>query len=205
MPSQQLRKILVVGAGGTNIGHHITKALSQDSSFELSILSRAGSKSTYPPNANIITIPDNPTHEDYVHALRGQDAVVSGLGFEGKPTEKALIDAAVEAGVKRFLPSEYGVDNTNPAASGLSPVFKRKADVIEYLKSKERSGLSWTAVPTGMWLDWYAKLLQLLLSLIASTLLTDIAYLGHSIPQSLSSASTSAPTQPNYGRRALTK
>jgi hypothetical protein len=154
MSTNQLRKVLVVGAGGTNIGHHIAKGLSLDSSFSLSILSRAGSKSTYPPNANIITIPDSPTHEDYIRALQGQDAVVSGLGFEGKTTEKALIDAAVEAGVKRFLPSEYGVDNTNPAASGLSPVFRRKADVIEYLRSKEGSGLSWTAVPTGMWLDW---------------------------------------------------
>ena len=158
MASQQLRKVLVVGAGGTNIGHYIATTLSKDSSFELSILSRAGSRSTYPRNAKIITIPNKPTHEDYVLALRGQDAVVSGLGFEGKPTEKALIDAAIEAGVKRFLPSEYGVDNTNPAASGLSPVFKRKADVIEYLKSKEGSGLSWTAVPTGMWLEWYATI-----------------------------------------------
>jgi saccharopine dehydrogenase-like NADP-dependent oxidoreductase len=156
MPSQHLHKVLVVGAGGTNIGHHIAKALSLDSSFELSILSRAGSKSTYPPNAKVITIPDNTTHDDYVRTLRGQDAVVSALGFEGKPTEKALIDAAIEAGVKRFLPSEYGVDNTNPATSGLSPVFRRKADIIEYLKSKEATGLTWTAVPTGMWLDWYA-------------------------------------------------
>jgi hypothetical protein len=162
MSTKQLRKVLVVGAGGTNIGHHIAVALSHDSSFELSILSRAGSKSTYSSNAKVVTIPANPTHEDYVQALRGQDAIVSGLGFDGKPTEKALIDAAVEAGVRRFLPSEYGVDNTNPAASGLSPVFKRKADVIEYLRSKEGSGLSWTAVPTGMWLDWYELLLRLL-------------------------------------------
>jgi saccharopine dehydrogenase-like NADP-dependent oxidoreductase len=155
MTTQQLRKVLVVGAGGTNIGHHIAKALLEDSSFELSILSRAGSKSTYPSNAKVITIPDTPTHDDYVKALQGQDAIVSGLGFEGKPTEKALIDAAIEAGVKRFLPSEYGVDNTNPVASALSPVFKRKADILEYLKSKEATGLSWTAVPTGMWLEWY--------------------------------------------------
>jgi len=155
MPTSQLHKVLLVGAGGTNIGHHIANALSKDASFKLSIISRAGSKSTYPPNANIITIPDHPTHEDYVQALQGQDAVVSGLGFEGKPTEIALIDAAIEAGVKRFLPSEYGVDNTNPVASELSPVFKRKGDVIEYLKSKEGSGLTWTAVPTGMWLDWW--------------------------------------------------
>jgi uncharacterized protein YbjT (DUF2867 family) len=170
MPTPQLQKVLIVGAGGTNIGHHIANALSKDSSFELSIISRAGSKSTYPSNAKVITIPGNPTHDDYVQALQGQDAVVSGLGFEGKPTEKALIDAAVEAGVKRFLPSEYGVDNTNPAASELSPVFKRKADILEYLKSKQATGLSWTAVPTGMWLDWYAFAIYHFFALVELTL-----------------------------------
>ena len=160
MATHQLRKILVVGAGGTNIGHHIARSLANDSSFELSILARAGSKSTYPSNARIITIPSNATHDDYVQALKGQDAVVSGLGFEGKPLEKAIIDAAIEAGVKRFLPSEYGIDNTNPVSSELSPVFKRKADIIEYLKSKEATGLTWTAVPTGMWLEWYTLVIS---------------------------------------------
>jgi len=156
MATHQLRKVLVIGAGGTNIGHHVARALAADSSFELSILSRASSKSTYPSNAKIVAIPDNATHDDYVQAFQGQDAVISCLGFEGKVTEKTIIDAAIEAGVKRFLPSEYGIDNTNSVSRELSPVFKRKADILEYLKSKEATGLTWTAVPTGMWLDWYA-------------------------------------------------
>jgi hypothetical protein len=150
-----LRKVIVVGAGGTNIGHHVAHALAADPSFVLSILSRASSKSTYPSNATIITVPDKAGHGDYVKALQGQDAVVSALGFEGLPTEKAIIDAAIEAGVKRFMPSEFGMDNTNPVSQNLSPVFKLKAGIIEYLKSKEGTGLTWTAVPTGMWLDWY--------------------------------------------------
>jgi hypothetical protein len=150
-----LRKVIIVGAGGTNIGHHVARTLAADPSFELSILSRASSKSTYPSNATIITVPDNAIHEDYVKALQGQDTVVSALGFEGLPTEKLIIDAAIEAGVKRFMPSEYGMDNTNPASQNLSPVFKLKAGIIEHLKSKEGTGLTWTAVPTGMWLDWY--------------------------------------------------
>jgi hypothetical protein len=154
-----LRKVIIVGAGGTNIGHHVARTLAADPSFELSILSRASSKSTYPSNATIITVPDKAGHEDYVKALQGQDTVVSALGFEGLPTEKAIIDAAIEAGVKRFMPSEYGMDNTNPASQNLSPVFKLKAGIIEYLKSKESTGLTWTAVPTGMWLDWYVLFL----------------------------------------------
>lgn len=148
MATQQLRKVLVVGAGGTNIGHHVAKALANDSSFELSILSRAGSKSIYPSNARVVTIPGNATHEDYVQALQGQDAVVSGLGFEGKPTEKAIIDAAVEAGVKRFLPSEYGVDNTNPAASA-EPRLQAQG---RYYRVSEEQGGDWADLDRGP--DW---------------------------------------------------
>lgn len=157
MTALPLRKVIIIDAGGTNIGHHIARALAADLSFELSILARASSKSTYPSNATIITIADKATQEEYVQALRGQDAVVSCLGFESKPMEKALIDAAIEAGVKRFLPSEYGIDNTNPVSRGLSPIFSRKGAMIDYLKSKEDTGLSWTAVLTGMWLDWHVS------------------------------------------------
>ncbi|KAM0713470.1 hypothetical protein Q7P37_010432 [Cladosporium fusiforme] len=154
MTSNPLQNILIIGAGGTNIGHHLALALSSDPSFTLTILSRANSKSTHPPNATILALPSHPTHADYVQAFRGQDAVVSCLGYEGKKSEKALIDAAVQAGVKRFLPSEYGVDNTNSKARELSPVFDMKGEVIEYLREKEGEGLEWTAVPTGMWLEW---------------------------------------------------
>lgn len=155
MPTQPLRNILIIGAGGTNIGHHLALALSADPAFQLSILTRPNSKSTHPPNATLFPNPSNPTHAAYVEAFKDQDAIVSCLGFEGKKSEKAIIDAAVEAGVRRFLPSEYGVDNTDSAARQLSPVFDMKGATIEYLQSKEGSKLEWTAVPTGMLLDWY--------------------------------------------------
>lgn len=89
--------------------------------------------------------------------MRGADALVSAIGFGAIVLEEKLIDAAVDAGVKRFLPSEYGVDNTNPAARKLCPVFDSKGAIIEYLKAKEDTGLTWTAVPTGLWLDWYVN------------------------------------------------
>lgn len=86
--------------------------------------------------------------------MTGQDVLVSAIGFGAIELEKPLIEAAIEAKVKRFLPSEYGVNNTNPVARKLSPVFDAKGKIIEYLKTKESSGLSWTAVSTGLWLDW---------------------------------------------------
>jgi hypothetical protein len=67
-----------------------------------------------------------------------------------------LIDAAVAAGVRRFLPSEFGNDTEQPAVRAL-PVFKPKVAVQEYLKGKAgtgSAGLTYTLVATGPFLDW---------------------------------------------------
>jgi hypothetical protein len=56
--------------------------------------------------------------------------------------------------VKRYLPSEYGLDNLNPKARELNSVFDGKGKVREYLMSKEEMGLEWTAIGCGMWIDW---------------------------------------------------
>lgn len=64
-----------------------------------------------------------------------------------------MIDAAVQAGVKRFIPSEYG-NNTCTAASELVSLYGEKAKVIDYLKKQEHTGLTWTAIHTGQFFDW---------------------------------------------------
>jgi uncharacterized protein YbjT (DUF2867 family) len=141
-------------AGGSNIGHHITRALLSDPTFTVSVLVRSSSSSTYPSGCKIVKISDVPDKNELVTAFRGQNAIVCATNFTHKATEKDAIDAAIEAGVKRFIPSEYGLNNTNPVARALSPVFDIKGHQIEYLKSKESTGLTWTAVATGLWLDW---------------------------------------------------
>lgn len=65
-----------------------------------------------------------------------------------------FIDAAVEAGVKRFVASEYGLNNANPKARALNSVFDDKGRVQEYLREKEREGLTWSSVSCGMWIAW---------------------------------------------------
>ncbi|KIW15389.1 hypothetical protein PV08_05435 [Exophiala spinifera] len=150
-----LRNVVVFGAGGTNIGHHVVKALlAQPESFNVSIISRKSSKSKFPEAAKVHYVDDALPHEELVKAMDGADAVVSAIGFGSLAAEEKLIDAAIEAKVKRFLPSEYGVNNTRPSARALCPVFDAKGGIIDLLKSKESTGLTWTAVPTGLWLDW---------------------------------------------------
>ena len=97
---------------------------------------------------------DNLPHAELVAALRGQDALISAIGFGSIAAEEKLIAADIEAKVKRFFPSEYGVNNTFPAARALCPVFDGKGAIIDLLRTKEVSGLSWTAVPTYLWLEW---------------------------------------------------
>lgn len=154
-----LRNITLYGAGGDNIGKAILTALLADGSFHITILARASSNtSSYPSSVSIARVPDTLPHADLVAALRGQDAVVSGVGFNNGAlrSQYRVIDAAVEAGVRHFFPSEYGFDNGDPKSRWLSPVFKEKGEVADYLaeKAKQHPGFSWTAVATGIWVEW---------------------------------------------------
>ena len=64
--------------------------------------------------------------------------------------QRAIIDAAIKMGVKRFVPSEFGSDTLNEKAMALLPqYFKSKKDTVDYLKTKEKEGLTWSAFVTG--------------------------------------------------------
>lgn len=135
------------------MGTHIFEALQKEESFNLSVLSRKSSKSTFPPNIRVYHVDDDYPIDQLVEAFTGQDAIVSAL--PGRPFEVHLrmIDAAVHAGVKRFIPSEFG-NNTCEAAADLVPMYADKAKVIAHLKTKESSGLTWTAIHSGQFFDW---------------------------------------------------
>jgi hypothetical protein len=68
--------------------------------------------------------------------------------------QKKLVDAAVRAGVQRFLPSEFSASSQDDAVLQLLPLFRQKTELIEYLKGKEAEGLSWTGLATSGLFDW---------------------------------------------------
>lgn len=146
-----IASVIIVGAGG-NLGPSILAALTP--SFTVSVLSRSSSTSTFPPSVSVKTVPDSYPHAALVAAFKGQDAVVSAIAGKGVGLQKALIDAAVEAGVKRFVPAEWGSDTTSEEVLQQVPLFKGKADIQEYLKAKESEAFSWTAVANGAFFDW---------------------------------------------------
>ena len=68
----------------------------------------------------------------------------------------AMIDAAEEAGVKRFMPSEWGWAKDRPRLDQLKLRLAEKEKVFDYMVEKCDSSktLSWTAVAAGPFLDW---------------------------------------------------
>ncbi|KAK3716653.1 hypothetical protein LTR37_006283 [Vermiconidia calcicola] len=148
------KNILLFGAGGDSIGHYILQALVADGSFSVTALVRQSSKSAFPSSVAVTRVADDFPHDELVKALRGQDVVISTIAMFGQAEHYKLIDAAVEAGVERFIPSEWGMDNSDPKNQELCPIFKGKSEVETYLRSKESERFSWTAVATGIWLEW---------------------------------------------------
>lgn len=67
--------------------------------------------------------------------------------------QNKLIDAAIAAGVKRFLPSEYGSNTLDERGREIVPIFNAKLETIKYLKTKEKE-ISWTSIVTGPFFDW---------------------------------------------------
>lgn len=101
----------------------------------------------------IYTINDDYPDTQLIEAFTGQDALVSALPGPKSSIHLRMIDAAIKAGIKRFIPSEFG-NNTCVAASESVPLYTDKAKVVAYLKSMESTGLTWTAIHTGQFLDW---------------------------------------------------
>ena len=66
-----------------------------------------------------------------------------------------IIDAAIAAGVKRFIPDEFGHDTLNKTIQSRIPKYAGRAKVINYLKhsSKSNPSFEWSAIATGYTLD----------------------------------------------------
>ncbi|KAF2677956.1 NAD(P)-binding protein [Lentithecium fluviatile CBS 122367] len=157
--SGALKNIIIAGANGS-VGAPILSVLLAEPSFTVTILSRASSSAKFPSGIPVKQISDAYTFDELKEAFADQDAVVVALSTT--PVTKddlafRIIDAAVAAGVKRLIPSEFGTNNLDPRARSLVPVYDLKGKMLEYLikRAEESKGaLTWTSISCGSWLDW---------------------------------------------------
>ncbi|KAL8860070.1 MAG: hypothetical protein Q9178_003620 [Gyalolechia marmorata] len=147
-----LKNVIVIGASG-NVGKPAVDALLK-AGFNLTVLTRKSSSAQFPSEVKVQTIDDDYPSDQLVAVFKGQDAVLNLLPPVSVEQHNSIADAAADAGVKRFIPSEFGSDTSNPKIVELIPMFGTKTAITNYLKTKESSGLSWTAVINGAFFDW---------------------------------------------------
>jgi nucleoside-diphosphate-sugar epimerase len=134
----------------------VLNALVKSGKFDITVLKRIGSESVIPHSVKVIEV-DYESLESVTSAVKGQDVVICTLAHMGPEIQKRLVEAAVAAGVKRFLPGEFG-SVMNDATSQL-PVFSSKAAVEQQLEAYARAGkITYTYLFNGPFLDWGLKM-----------------------------------------------
>jgi hypothetical protein len=115
-----------------------------------------------------------------------------------------FIDAAVAAGVKRFIPAEWGHDTRPGKLSGpLADMLSGKTKAGDYLieKAKAHPDFTWTGISTRMFLDWVSEPFdtnsptRMIMTMEINADIRPIFYLSP-WPTTTSSASTSPPRRP---------
>jgi len=155
-----LKNVLVIGATGI-LGPHIVSGLVKSGAFDVTVTTSRSEDD--PKLASFKSQGVHVLRADYgdkaslVQAFRGQDAIISTVGASGFEKQASYIDAAVEAGVKRFIPSEFGTDVFSPELRD-KPIVADKVKILDKLADLATQGkISYTAIVTGPWLDWGVK------------------------------------------------
>ncbi|KAK4508191.1 hypothetical protein PRZ48_001929 [Zasmidium cellare] len=154
MASQTIQKVALAGASGL-LGTPMLHAL-LNAGFDVTVLTRHSSTATFPSTVSNVVRVDYENLNELRQALKGQDALISTLTTFSISTQEKLIDAAIAAGVKRFLPSEFGSDCSIKEVREM-PMYKDKSEIDTYLRSRcEEQGveMTWTAVYCSCFLDW---------------------------------------------------
>ncbi|MDS0477826.1 SDR family oxidoreductase [Natrinema sp. 1APR25-10V2] len=146
-----MNRVLIAGAHG-GVGKHVTDLLGDGEGTARSMVRDESQVDEMESLGGEPVVAD--LTEDVTHAVEGCDAVVFAAGSGGDDVYGVdrdgaidLIDAAVEAGVDRFVMlSSMGADDPESGPEPLRDYLIAKAEADEYLRS---SGLTETIVRPG--------------------------------------------------------
>ncbi|KAF4627566.1 hypothetical protein G7Y89_g10587 [Cudoniella acicularis] len=151
--SQSIKTVMVIGASGS-VGQPIVDALLA-ANFTVSVLTRESSTRTFPSTVKVH--PTDYSEASLLKAFHGIGAIVSTIATFSTFLQNAIISTAIAAGVKRFIPSEYGIDTSLPSIPALLPPAAPKQETVAYLKGRETE-IEWTAICVGAFFDWAFKI-----------------------------------------------
>lgn len=151
--SSPIKNVVVVGASG-NLGKEVVQELLK-AGFKVTAFTREDSTATFPPNVPSKKV-DYQSVESLTSALEGQDAVVSTIATVAIAGQTPLVDAAIAAKVKRFIPSEFGINTRIVNNTAIGNILQGKVKTLDYIigKTKENPWFTWTGISTGIFFDW---------------------------------------------------
>lgn len=151
-----IRNVAIIGANGT-LGPAILEALLSADAFNVTVLSRASSRSTFPSKVDLIKIPDDGGDGNTLTKLLSeQDALVVTIPASESSYITELAKASAQAGVQRFIPPDFGsVDSTDERCLSLVPLYRQKGLVREHLQklAVDYTSFSWTSLVCGHFFD----------------------------------------------------
>ncbi|KAK4506310.1 hypothetical protein PRZ48_000040 [Zasmidium cellare] len=147
---QPVKNVIVLGSTG-NVGLAAVNALAaHPAGFTVTAVTRDKSRARFP---NKVLVVESDLSKASLQAIfLNQDAVVSCLATFIVSQQRDIVDAALEAGISRFIPSEYGLDYTGPDAVKWFPVVKPKVENLNYIRQSQDQ-MSWTTLVTGSFFD----------------------------------------------------
>ncbi|KIJ28626.1 hypothetical protein M422DRAFT_54518 [Sphaerobolus stellatus SS14] len=168
-------------AGGTGgIGRHIVEALLATKKHSVVVLSRSISHPALSAQGAEIISVDYSNHASLVSALIGVHTVISTI-WSWEPetmttSQVALLNAAIEAGVKRFAPSEWSV-------------IGKPNDPIELYRSKPpvaeavaKSGMEYTLFENGIFMNYFATGTEGIGYLVKAKFIVDVEHCTARLP-----------------------
>ncbi|KAL2837216.1 NmrA-like family protein [Aspergillus pseudodeflectus] len=148
-----ISKVALAGKGrlGSVVVDELLKA-----GFKVSVLTRSSSSLNDVPAGVEIHEVDYTSQSILQAALNGVDAVVSTVAGVAVSSQKPLIDAAIAAGVKHFIPADYAMSLRAPEVRRLPP-YTDVLGIENYLRAHAQTDgnyMAWTVVACGGFLEY---------------------------------------------------
>ncbi|KAJ2069364.1 hypothetical protein GGI08_000383 [Coemansia sp. S2] len=157
------RRVALIGGSGPMPACFIQAFKQAGDEFEVTILTRKESLKvtekavTGYPQFHVAPV-DYSDEGELFKILSRQQVVISLLTPAGMQTQETIIRVARAAGVKWFLPSEFGLDLSVPANSEI-PLFAGKIAARNALEEQatRSEGMAYTYVVTGAFADMFVN------------------------------------------------
>ncbi|PVH86459.1 hypothetical protein DL98DRAFT_510523 [Cadophora sp. DSE1049] len=164
------RRIVVVATPTTPLLPHLLHSLQHESGLELTVLTRQTSISVPSSGSDshshshhhnettnghhhvsqVTHIQTDFSESELQKHFQGVDTIICTLTGSDLHLSGPLIDAAPAAGIKLFIPSEYGLDTSNSKIIELLPPYRTRFEIQEKLRA---SRMGWKAIYSGIGLE----------------------------------------------------